>query len=300
MTIETLSERFSGAGISFRADEAGRPVLELEHSNGNVSISLYGAHVLDYRTAAGEAVLWLSREALFAPGKPIRGGIPICWPWFGPHGDDEAKPAHGLARIADWSLEAVSADPESDVAEATLVLRDSDWSRSLWPYRFELVYRVRLLTSALEIQLSTENTGSEALSLTSALHTYFAVASLADTAVTGLNGVSYLDQLDGMTLKEQVGDVKFAAEVDRIYVDAPGETGLSGALCGKPIRVNSRGSRSTVVWNPWIEKSKRMADYGDQEYHEMVCIETANAGPDRISLAPGERHQLAAVITVGA
>ena len=293
-----MSQSKGEAAISFSSSPGGLPVVELQGKNGSVSVALNGAHVLEYKNAEGRSVLWVSREAIYEKGKPIRGGVPICWPWFGPHGDDPEKPAHGLARISEWELceTAATTDDESECLEFSLV--DTEWTRSLWPYSFALTYRVSLLPNALEISLTTKNTDDRPFSITAALHSYFGIESIRDVHVEGLDGVSYLDQLDGMVSKKQIGKVHFDQEVDRIYLDAPSKTTIQASPSGPSIEIESRGSRSTVVWNPWIEKAKRMGDYGDSEYREMICVETANAGPDSVMVSPGESHELAATIRV--
>ena len=240
-------------------------------------------------------MIWLSREAVFAEGQPIRGGIPICWPWFGSHPEDSTKPAHGLARILEWEL-TQAGGTEEGAAALDFVLVDSEWTRSLWPYPFELSYRVSLHADGLDLRLQTKNTGPTSLRFSAALHSYFAVRSIETARVVGLDGVSYADQLDGMAIKQQSGPVVFDREVDRIYQDAPTITTLEGSVCDRAVGIRSKGSRSTVVWNPWIEKSKRMPDFGDQEFRETVCIETANAGRDDVVVEPGATHTLGALI----
>jgi glucose-6-phosphate 1-epimerase len=293
-----MSQSNGDAEISFLSDPGGLPVVEFKGKLGSVRVALNGAHVLEYNNAAGHSILWVSQEAVYETGKPIRGGIPICWPWFGPHGDDPKKPAHGLARICEWELCQTGAVIDKKAAFVEFSLVDTEWSRSLWPYSFELVYRVTLLPDALEISLRTTNTDDRPFLLSAALHSYFGVSSIEETVVEGLDGVNYLDQLDGMAVKKQIGKVTFDQEVDRIYVHAPSTTKIEGSASGRSIEVESRGSRSTVVWNPWIDKAKRMGDFGDMEYQEMVCVETANAGPDKVEVRPGDCHGLTAILRI--
>ncbi|MBT5706740.1 D-hexose-6-phosphate mutarotase [Verrucomicrobia bacterium] len=298
MNGEDLNLSNGNAGIRFLSDPGGLPVVELRGKLGSVSVALNGAHVLEYKNTEDHSILWVSQEAVYETGKPIRGGIPICWPWFGPHGDDPKKPAHGLARISEWKLCQTGAVSDKDATFLEFSLVDTEWSRSLWPYSFELVYRVSLLPDALEISLTTKNTDDRSFMLTAALHSYFGIKSIEEATVDGLDGVTYLDQLDGMATKRQKGKVQFIQEVDRVYVDAPSTTMIQGSTSGRSIEVESRGSRSTVVWNPWIEKAKRMGDFGDSEYQEMVCVETANAGLDKIMVQPGGRHELTAILRI--
>ena len=296
MDLAQLQDQFQEEGVEIRLGAGDLPIVELHNEFGSVTVSLYGAHVLNYTTSAGEPVLWVSEEAVFETGKPIRGGIPVCWPWFGPHQDDPEKPAHGLARISEWEL--IGASPGGNGVAGWLEFRlvDSQQSRTLWPYSFELRYRVDLSRGGLKVLLTTRNTGDEPFSITSALHSYFGMASIDDVAVFGLDGVEYLDQLDGLSRKTQDGLIRFDREVDRIYVDAPSKTSIDGAISGRRIEIESQGSHSTVVWNPWIEKAKRMGDFGDAEYQEMVCVETANAGPDAVVVPAGQSHELGVIL----
>ena len=296
MKREDLDESNGDAEISFLSDPGGLPVVEFKGKLGSVCVALNGAHVIEYVNAAGHSILWVSEEAVYETGKPIRGGIPICWPWFGPNADDSDKPAHGLARICEWELCQTGAMIDKKAAFLEFALVDSEWSRSLWPYSFKLVYRVTLLPDALEVGLTTKNTDDRPFLMAAALHSYFGVESIEEAAVDGLDGVNYLDQLDGMRSKRQIGKVRFGGEVDRIYIDAPSATMIQGSTSGHSIEVESKGSRSTVVWNPWVEKAKRMGDFGDGEYQEMLCVETANAGPDKVMVPPGGSHLLEATL----
>lgn len=292
MDLSLLQERFQKEGLAIGLGTGGLPVVALRNEFGAVTVSLYGAHVLSYTTAAGEPVLWLSDKAVFERSKPIRGGVPVCWPWFGAHQQDSEKPAHGFARICEWELLDAHSGENAEGGWIELRLVDSQQTRALWPYPFELIYRVSLGRDGLRLTLRTQNKGAEAFSVTTALHSYFGLASIDAASVLGLEGVDYLDQLDDLSRKTQEGLVKFDREVDRIYVNAPSKTWIDGAISGRRIEIQSQGSRSTVVWNPWIDKAKRMSDFGDTEYKEMLCVETANAGPDAIVVSPDQAHEL--------
>ncbi len=291
--LEALRSRFSGAALSFEAGPGGLPAARLSNVHGTVCVTLHGAHVLECQLGGGHALLWRSQESFYEEGKPIRGGVPICWPWFGPHPEDASKPSHGVARIATWDL--VASDGETTLE---FELRDVVVSKALWPYAFELRYVVSLTGEGLRLSLTTTNRDSRSFRLSAALHSYFGVASIDAVRVHGLDRVSYWDQLDSLKVKEQTGAVAFDREVDRIYVDAPPVTEVKGHRSGQRVRIASQGSQSTVVWNPWIEKAQRMPDFGDSEYQEMVCVETANAGPDTQTLDPGAQHTLTAHLSL--
>ncbi len=296
MDLDSLRNRFAGSHVEFEKRGKDLAVVRLRNAYGAVSVALNGAHVLDYCGPDGEPILWLSEKANLENSKPIRGGVPICWPWFGPHGNDSKKPAHGLARFSQWDLIRVSEGADDGMLSAEFSLKDSEQTRELWPFSFELSYQVRLLSGALDLELTTRNSGDQTFQLSEALHTYFGLRSIHSAAVEGLSGVDYLDQLSAMERKSQSGKVLFDREVDRIYLDVPAKIWVEGSATGKRIEIESRGSQSAVVWNPWIEKSKRMPDFGDEEYLEMLCVETANAGPHALVVHPGESHVLGTTI----
>lgn len=262
----------------------------LQNADGAVRISEHGAHVLAYTPAGQHPLLWVSKEAVFRPGKAIRGGIPICWPWFGDHPTDPEKPAHGFARISEWEFGDVTDD------SATLRLTDSDATRALWPHPFELQLAVTL-GETLTVALTAHNRGDEPVTCTGALHSYFAVSKISNARVRGLQGCEYIDSIDNDTQKTQRGPISVSQEVDRIYIDTDAATVIRDAGLSREITIAKRGSRSTVVWNPWIEKAARMADFGNDEYERMLCIETANAANDVIEILPGKSHTLAAEIS---
>jgi D-hexose-6-phosphate mutarotase len=262
---------------------------------GKTAVSLQGGHVLSYEPHGQAPVLWVSQLAEFAPGKAIRGGIPVIWPWFGSHPHDSNKPSHGFARRQLWTVQGTRVTGEE--CQLTLALGDTPDSRAIWPHHFLLTLQVTLGASLL-VELTTSNTGRTPFVITQALHSYFSVSQIGQIAITGLEQCAYLDQLDDMRRKRQLGPITFAEEVDRIYIETTGDCLLDDPGFGRKIRVAKRGSGSTVVWNPWLVKAQRMADFGDAEYREMVCIETTNAADDRVTILPGGGHRLTAVISV--
>jgi glucose-6-phosphate 1-epimerase len=277
--------------VMLEANPLGGPVVRLRHGAQEALIALHGAQVLNW-TDRGEGLLWLSPAARIRDGKGIRGGIPVCWPWFADHPTDPGKPAHGFVRHRAWSLAATSATTAA--VSVTLRTATGDADRALWPHRAEAVLTVTL-GDALTVALETRNTGEAAFPLTEALHTYFRVSDITNVAVTGLEGRAYLDKLDGFARKMQAGAITVAGEVDRIYLGDTSAITLNDAGAGRRLRIAGSGSRSAVVWNPWTAKTARLGDMGSPDaFRRMICIETANAGDDIVTLAPGETHVLGA------
>jgi glucose-6-phosphate 1-epimerase len=290
--IALLNQRFGAPGrIAFRTGEAGLPVVSLVNPYGSCEVSLYGAHVLDYRPTGHVPVLFLSKQSAYEPGKPIRGGIPLCWPWFGPN-PDKTLPLHGFARILQWDL--ASTEYSSDVTDLRLTLRDSELTRRYWPYAFELTLRV-WLDQRLNIALTTANRDAQPFTLTQAFHPYFRVRQITDVSVLGLDHAPYTDRLSGQTATQE-GALLIRSETDRLYAPAAPECVLHDPGVGRAIALAYTGAKRLVVWNPWIDKARAMPDFGDDEYARMLCLEPANTGDAALTLAPGEKHTLALAV----
>jgi len=261
------------------------PVMEIETNWSVVKISPYGAHVLSFCPFEDDSrdLLWVSGKSNFIRGKAIRGGIPVCWPWFGGAG----TPAHGIARISMWEIGELREEPDGS---ATQIF-------SLTAKEQGLTVRMDVNAGkALTVRLTTTNISGEPVKLTEALHTYFGVGDIAETSVHGLD-CGYFCSLK-KEKHTQSGDIRFTEETDRIYNAGSRIAVIDDPVLQRKIRVERFGSESAVVWNPWIEKSKRMADFGDDEYPGMLCIEAANAGDDFRILAPGAVHSLATRISL--
>lgn len=265
---------------------AGLEFIRVEHSLASASVCLQGAHLTHFQAVGALPLLWVSEAEDYRPGKAIRGGIPICWPWFGPHPAGQG-PAHGLVRDRCWQLDHASESAEGVVLQLSVVQEPVD----CWPYAARLQLAVHIGRS-LRLQLTTENTGHQAFSLSQALHTYFPVQSIEQARVTGFAQWHYRDSLSpGVGLLTETADsLEIQAETDRIY---QGSGPLALDTPRQHIDIVSQGSGSVVLWNPWIEKSRRLSNFRDDDYLRMLCIETANCGDDLITLAPGQRHCLA-------
>lgn len=293
MQIQDLNARFGlDDRLSFVAGPGGLPHAVLTAGGAEAEVALNGGQVLSFRHAGEPPILWVSREAVYAAGKPVRGGVPVCWPWFGPHPADASKPAHGFARNQLW--EVLERGEANGGLFIRLGLSDSPATRALWPHPFRLELAVSVGAS-LDLALTAHNPGPAPYRFGGALHSYFTVGDVAQIRIGGLEGAAYLDQLSGAT-HTQAGPVTIGAEVDRVYRETTAACVIDDPALGRRIRVAKAGSRSTVVWNPWAEKARRLADLGDDEYPQFVCVETALAFEDSVELAPGASHTLRAVI----
>lgn len=269
-------------------ETAGYPILVIDHPTASGRIALNGAHVMEWTPAGKKPVLYMSPQAMLEPGKAIRGGIPVCWPWFGDHPTESGKPAHGFVRNQIWRLGDVT--ESADGVNAQFFLSDSDATRALWPHRFELRLEVSM-GAGLSVALCIKNMDEAAWSMTGALHTYLTVEDVASACVIGLDDSYYVESRLSPERIEQSGPVYFDREVDRNYASSA-TLRLLDKKGGRTVVVEKSGSRATIVWNPWIEKSKRLADLPDDAYPHFVCIEAANAVPDVIAIDPGREHVL--------
>lgn len=286
---EKLQARFGLTGeLAFESGPDGLLEMQVTRPEATARIALQGAQVLDW-TPSGEApVIWCSPEARYARGQAVRGGIPICWPWFGPHADDPALPAHGLARTREWRVEATASTYEGTQIDLSLVL-DEDAQRQ-WPHPATLSLRLQI-GRWLTLALTTRNDDTRPLRLGEALHTYFHVGDIERVSLLGLEGLPYIDKVAGGERGLQGAALSFTGETDRIYL-SEGECQLLDPMLARNIIIEKRGSGATVVWNPWLEKSHAMGDMADDGYREMLCVESANAAEAEVTLAPGETHTL--------
>jgi len=275
----------------------GLPRIAVTSPLAQCHVYLHGAHVTHFQPAGHDPVLFMSDRSWFEPGKPIRGGIPICLPWFADQTDIPRAPAHGFVRHMPWELTDVTAQKDGRVA-ATLRFATDDDTYELWPHHIEAVYRVDV-GAALNVALEVTSRDSRPLQFTEALHTYFAVGDVRQVSITGLEQTEYIDKMAEMARTLQGDDpITFTCETDRIYVDTTTQCELTDPVLGRNIAVAKTGSHTTVVWNPWIAKAQRMPDFGDDEWPQMVCIETANAAEHVIQLASDETHTITASISV--
>jgi glucose-6-phosphate 1-epimerase len=311
--LDELKRRFASADfLRFTEVAPEFVVVEVTTAFSSALIALQGAHVMTWQPNGQEPVIWLSKQAKFATGKSIRGGVPICWPWFGPHPTEAAYPGHGFARTIPWQLLDAHQLPDGRVRlEFEPVINDA--ARAQWPHPSTLKYCVTI-GQELELELATTNTGSMTFQLSQSLHTYFAIGDIRKANVCGLAGCEYIDKADDGARKrkalrqrlfncfgdcgthklEEDGMMVLSGETDCVYLATTGCCKICDPVLSRTILITSTGSRSTVVWNPWAEKAEKMGDFGPDGYLHMICVETANAVDDVIVLAPGATHRMAA------
>ena len=289
-TVQSLCEQFKVPGLHFEAGQGGLTKAVIATPVASGEIYLHGAHVTSWQPAGHAPVLWMSRSSLFQPGKPIRGGVPICFPWFGPHASDPSAPAHGFARTALWEVTEARTTADGVISLSLQTRIDS------FSVRFTVEFG-----PVLQMTLTTEPgpSSSTGLRFEDALHTYLSVSDVRNVSITGLEQVRYINKVDGAAEKPATGAaIEFTGETDRVYFTTDSECHLHDPGRNRTIAISKSGSQSTVVWNPWIAKSARMPDFGDHEWPEMVCIETANVGVHAVELAPQSIHATTVVIQV--
>ena len=298
MNAAQLNERFGIAGaLSFHDNPAGLVRAAISTPLAEADTYLQGAHVAHWTPAGQRPVLFTSSRSLFLPGKAIRGGVPVIFPWFGARGGGKPGPAHGFARTAQWSVESAAVQDNGSVA-LTLVLAPGDSTRVLGYDDFHLLFRM-VAGSALTMDLEVRNHSAKPLLFEEALHSYLAVGDTTQASILGLRGTDYIDKTDGFRRKrDETDSIRIAKETDSVYLNTTGTCIVVDPVWNRRIVIEKAGSASTVIWNPWIEKTAEMADMAPDEWRNMVCVETANAGENAVSVEPGASHRMEAAIRV--
>ncbi len=282
--------------IEFRPGRGGLLRAEISTAEAEAELYLQGGHLARWTPRGEKPVLFLSPKSLFTTGKAIRGGVPVIFPWFGARSDGKAGPAHGFARTAEWTLE--SSGYEDGKTQVALVLSSSKATRELFDGEFQLRLRFSI-GGELEIQLETTNTGSAPFRFEEALHTYLTVSDAGAISIDGLRGTTYLDKTDEFKFKNQGSEpIRIDKETDQLHVNTESTCTVIDRAWDRSITIEKTGSDSTVIWNPWIEKTRGLSDMGSDSWRQMICVETANAADNAIVLAPGAVHRLTAKISV--
>jgi glucose-6-phosphate 1-epimerase len=298
MDIEQLNQKYalhtSDNILSIITGEGSIPIVEINNHHASALISLQGAHLLSWIPKGEEEVIWLSEDASFMPGKSIRGGIPVCWPWFGQYGGTHEKdvdyPAHGFARTTNWQILSTEA-LDDGCTRISFTMLPQLATQAMWPAKTTVQLQFTI-GKKLEMELITHNNGSKPITISQALHTYFKVGDVSNVSLHGLDDTDYLDKLDGLTHKRQHGPLSFSQEVDRIYLDTASDCVIEDKTLNRNIIIVKCGSHSTVVWNPWHETARKMGDLGVEGYKKMLCVESSNAAKDIVTIEPGKVHQL--------
>lgn len=298
MRAEELTAQFGiGGTLDFEETEAGltKAAISLDGMTGE--LYLQGAQLTAWQLPNERPVLFTSPRSAFAPGRPIRGGIPVIFPWFGSGRYGPTAPQHGFARTATWNVDGVETAGSGSLT-LTLSLGDGDVNSPFWPEPFHAIYTVTFART-LSVRLAVQNRAKHPILFEEALHTYFAVSDISAIAISGLAGATYIDKTEAGRRKPQTAAlVTISAETDRVYLDTPARCVLEDPGWRRAIVIEKVGAWSSVVWNPWAEKAAAMADLGDPAWRGMVCVEAGNIADDELRLAADGEHQMSVAISV--
>lgn len=271
----------------------------ISNDHAELLVAQQGAQILSYQRVGQPPLLWLSDQAIFRQGKSVRAGVPVCWPWFGNlqrnpqavqamyHG--EQAPAHGLARARDWQLLGI--EETGTTLQIEFKLPEAQGELPGWPHDVELKLVIKL-GEELNLNLTSRNMGNTPVTISQALHSYFAVSDVRQARVEGVEGLSYIETLADWEQRQQQGALEFAGETDRIYLGTPPTLSIVDPHWKRRITLTSSGSRSAVIWNPWTERARELPDMADDGWQRMLCIETANVWDDVVTIAPGASNVL--------
>jgi glucose-6-phosphate 1-epimerase len=287
MDIHQLNRDYGIADqLEFIEGEGGMPFIAIRNEFATALISLHGGQILSFKPLGENAdLLFLSSKSAYVDGKAIRGGIPVCWPWFGPDPKGLQRPNHGFVRNHCWSvLKMLTTQNETKVI---LQFFESYKKEKTWRQPFALTLEITV-GKTLNLKLTTRNTGDKVFSITQAFHSYFHVGDINQVEVLGLAGCEYYDKLDQGTQKDQTGAVTVTEELDRIYTEVKNPIIINDTLLRRRIEIDSPGNETVVVWNPWQKTSKTMTDLKNKSYQHFICVETGNIAFDLVQVLPGE------------
>lgn len=296
LDVAELDDRFGIPGVARVCEgNGGLTRITITNSRSEGDIYLHGAHVTAWRPSGRDEVLFLSAKSRWQEGQAIRGGIPVCFPWFRAKAGDPQAPAHGFARTRTWQLQSIVQDDAG--ITITMSLESDEQTRQLWPAEFRLLHRVTF-GSELTLELMCTNTGDTPLRFEEALHTYNRVSEVDCVRLQGLDGTCFLDNTDSNREKTQVGEVMITSQTDNAYLNTRSAVDLIDPELGRRIRLRKANSSTTVVWNPWREGSGALRDLGDGEWERFLCVEASNIMNAAVALEPGQEHKISAVLSV--
>jgi glucose-6-phosphate 1-epimerase len=294
--VAELDRRFGIRGVARVCQgNSGMPRVLITSSRGEGEMYLQGAQVTSWKPAKADEVLFLSTKSRWEEGQAIRGGIPICFPWFRAKTNDPQAPAHGFVRTKRWLLESIIENGSGVVV--SMFTESDERTRHWWPGDFRLVHRVTF-GSELTLELVCSNTGTTPLRFEEALHTYNRVADVQQVRLLGLDTVRFLDNTDSNREKTQQGEVAIVSQTDNAYMNTRNAVDLVDPQMRRRIRLEKANSLTTVVWNPWREGAKGLPDVGDGEWTKFFCVEASNVLGFAVNLAPGQQHRMTAVLGV--
>lgn len=292
MEIQPLNDRYAIKNqLEVFAGKGGFPLIKINNQHAKALISLYGGQVLSFQPHhQAEDLLFLSEKSLYQPGKAIRGGIPVCWPWFGPDPKGLQRPNHGFVRNHFWQISKTAAINEG-TTQVSLAFNESLKQENTWRQPFTVLLEITV-GSELRLAMTTRNTGDKSFSITQAFHSYFRVGDIEQIKVEGLQGCDYFDKLDQGTQKRQDDELRIGSEIDRVYVEARRDLSVIDPVLQRRIRIQAPNTSTAVVWNPWQQTCQKMADLTDFDYQRFICVEAGNIAFDLIQIAPGNDYRL--------
>ncbi|ASB49619.1 D-hexose-6-phosphate mutarotase [Alkalitalea saponilacus] len=295
MTIDELNQK---RGIKDRlqfSEENGMPVATITNNLCTCKISIYGAQVLSFIPANSKNLIWVSEAAVYEPGVAIRGGIPLCFPWFGPHEENNTFPKHGFARLLFWNVDTTE-QLISGETKISLSLTDNDYTQQYFPFSFKCTLEI---TAGKELMMkwTTLNNSKESFKVSNALHTYFNVGNIHEVSISGLENLPFMEEIrSDDPFSGESSPLKFTRETDRTYTDTTNSCKIRDPSLKRSILMKKSGSNSTVVWNPWAELSNKMQDLKSDDFNQFVCVEAANVLHNAVFIEPGEEHCMTMVV----
>lgn len=293
--IDELDEKFSIEGeVGFAELEDELVFITVSNKYADADICLYGAHVTSFRPHRAMEILWMSPDSSFEVGKPIRGGIPVCFPWFGPHKTDPEKPQHGFARLMYWEVVKTESGATGETT-VVLQLRSSEETKAYWAHEFRAEMTI-VVGKTLEVKLKVTNPSDEPLEYTCALHSYYSLSDIGNVSLEGLQGTAYYNQLSGENDVQNEELLQIQEPLTRHYLGTETPVVIADSAFRHRIKVDKTGSKVTTVWNPGAETCAKIGDLPDDAYEMFVCVEATNAFDYPIKLAAGESFETSAII----
>ncbi|MDA0117028.1 D-hexose-6-phosphate mutarotase [Vibrio sp. T11.5] len=267
-------------------------VVRVIHEKATAGIALHGGHIVSFTPVGQEDLIWMSDSAIFDGKAALRGGIPICWPWFG----RIAAPAHGFARTSEWSLLQHRENEQGVVIE--LGLKPSEQTLSIWPHKFDARLIVEV-SNELKVTLDVTNTDTKPWAFSGALHTYLNVGNIKQAQTTGM-GPEYIDSLKAGEICQGDKVLQLTDTIDRVYTQPEAQILVKDPVLDRILSVENQGHNSAVLWNPWAQGAESMSDMSDDGYLTMLCVESTLHAPNidlGKTLQPSESYQLITTIS---
>ena len=297
INIEDLEDKFSIEGeVGFAELENDLAFITISNKYADADICLYGAHVTHFKPHRTMDILWMSPESNFQEGSPIRGGIPICFPWFGPHKTDSEKPMHGFARLMYWDVLEITTQKTGETL-VRLQLCSSEKTKVYWNQEFCAEITI-IIGKKLSTTLKITNTSTEAFEYSAALHSYFNLSSLENISIEGLQNTKFHDQLEQNDSIQESPVLEILKAETRHYYDTEATCTINDSIYRRRISVAKAGSKITTIWNPGEETCIAIDDMPDDAFYTFVCVEAVNAFNHTINLAPGEVHKTSTIIGI--